>query len=71
MTTTIYLNIYDRYENYKTKAFDVETEWLVNVFGLDGMSLQEYLDEYTCEEAMDIYTAALLDDTIVREWCYC
>lgn len=70
MTTTIYLNLYDQYDNCKTKGFDVETEWLVNVFGLDGMSLQEYLDEYTCEEAMDIYTVALLDDAIVREW-YC
>ena len=63
--TVLYMNKEDE-EGYITAyKFVVKTGWLVDYIGED--EIEDFLEEYTSEDTMELYPSAMIDNAIVED----
>lgn len=62
--TVLYMNKEDEEGYITTYKFAVKTDWLVDYIGED--EIEDFLEEYTSEDTMELYPSAMIDNAIVE-----
>lgn len=63
--TVLYMNKEDEEGYITTYRFAVKADWLVDYIGED--EIEDFLEEYTSEDTMELYPSAIIDNALVED----